>query len=815
MPALPPELRRTCTTALPAAAQAAGLRLRRHLRRLHRAPACHPLQRPRRRPARPPRARSSPVPVAGRRRHRRPAAPAVRAGAALARSCLAFANAAAGTQGPTRVGRTGREPLGGNLPEPEARCRRRCRGWGHGASAAAGGAVVVDAGEPRLATDGGEMAALMEDETKAEEGRRRRRRRRRYEAVECRPRRRQEPTALCGRRTPTWPTPATCSTRCAAARAAAVCFGRAAVLAAAPATFGRDGVQAAAVDDGVVALLRFVKAPLSLSPVQSHLIAFAEATFVTHRRHPRVVDLAAALLHRVKAAADTLPHMSYAEAALFHASARAMRGHCHSRICTPPLRRRRRRCSRCARRHSHLASPRLSPRSSRPSHCSSAPPRHVRAPVLCTQPSRRSAAPTSPSIDGQAEAAAAAEIAARTAAAAVAATEGARGRTGLHNVVGVRTDGVRAVDEGGRECLFSTADDSASVSRTAASVDVLPRAPPPAAAPAPSPAASPAASAAPAAAPAPRRRTAIVLRARACSLCDWIWRTRCAAAPRASAMDRPRRVGGGRPPSPMGGTPVATPESVAGHARRLARPPVARGGARCGFRRNRRAAPPAAARPAPLLRPWSASPLPPNLIPPPLRDRTPTQRGLGPADASPLLAATAGDPELVNGGGDGDGDGDGDGEWHDINSSRRLTAPPTSAAWQRAYSGVAHSPAPRRPPWRRRRPGRRPTWRWRRPPPPEESPDACRNARPQRRRGAGAGGADGVAGGGGGGGVPASDGGHTEAATVSTTTGRRRRGEGLDVLAPARSWSFGWPAGNAAAQRRCRRSPVIARRSPL
>ena len=92
------------------------------------------------------------------------------------------------------------------------------------------------------------------------------------------------------------------------------------------ATFGRDGVPLPSTD-GVVALLRFVKAPLSLSPVQSHLIAFAEATFVTHRRHPRVVDLAAALLHRVKAAADTLPRMSYAEAALFHASARAMREH--------------------------------------------------------------------------------------------------------------------------------------------------------------------------------------------------------------------------------------------------------------------------------------------------------------------------------------------------------------------------------------------------------------------------------------------------------------------------------------------------------
>ena len=73
-------------------------------------------------------------------------------------------------------------------------------------------------------------------------------------------------------------------------------------------------------------------------------------------------------------------------------------------------------------------------------------------------------------------------------------------------------------------------------------------------------------------------------------------------------------------------------------------------------------------------------------------------------------------------------------------------------------------------------------------------------------------------GGGGGGGVPASDGGHTEAATVSTTTGSAATwGEwASDVLAPARSWSFGWwpkPAtpplsGGVAA------SPVIGR-SPL
>ena len=80
----------------------------------------------------------------------------------------------------------------------------------------------------------------------------------------------------------------------------------------------------------------------------------------------------------------------------------------------------------------------------------------------------------------------------------------ARGRTGLHDVVGVRTDGVRAVDEGGRECLPRRTERRTALPSLAQQppVDVLPRAPPPAAAPAPSPAASPAASAAPVAAPA-------------------------------------------------------------------------------------------------------------------------------------------------------------------------------------------------------------------------------------------------------------------------------------------------------------------------
>ena len=550
VPALPP---------LPAAPQAAlGLRLRRHLRRLHRAPARHPLQRPRRRalPARRGRGRRL-VPVVGRRRHRRPASPAVRAGArprALVPRVRHRRRRHARTQRGSDV--LGGEPLGGEPPRARRLQLPAAVVDGMGSRSIGGGGRVPSSSTLASldsSTDGGEMAALMEDETKAEEA---------AEAAAAEAEAAKQwnvdhAAALQELNRAVWAAYAHLADAGDPQHSAALqhvlplpfALGARLYSLLLLATFGRDGVPLPSTD-GVVALLRFVKAPLSLSPVQSHLIAFAEATFVTHRRHPRVVDLAAALLHRVKAAADTLPRMSYAEAALFHASARAMREHFRQQLSNlhaafaeaPPA-------------LLQVRPPPLPSRTPHPPQTSHpappAPPAalqhlldtyvHLYSLHTTLEEERRAHLTVDRRL--QAEAAAAAEIAARTAAAAVAATEGAPAVEPAYTTSLVSAPTVSGPSMRAAESAYSSTDretDSASVSRTAASVDVPPtrrrrrrrrrrhrrrhqrrrrrrwrrrR---------------------------PRRRTAIVLRARACSRCDWIRRTRCNAALRASATARPR-----------------------------------------------------------------------------------------------------------------------------------------------------------------------------------------------------------------------------------------------------------------------------------
>ena len=331
---------------------------------------------------------------------------------ALARSCPAFATAAAGTQG-RNAGRTysAGSRSAGNLPELGGFVLPAAVVDGMGSRSIGGGGRVPSSSTLASldsSTDGGEMAALMEDETKAEEA---------AEAAAAEAEAAKQwnvdhAAALQELNRAVWAAYAHLADAGDPQHSAALqhvlplpfALGARLYSLLLLATFGRDGVPLPSTD-GVVALLRFVKAPLSLSPVQSHLIAFAEATFVTHRRHPRVVDLAAALLHRVKAAADTLPRMSYAEAALFHASARAMREHFRQQLSNlhaafaeappallqvrpPPL------PSRTP--HPHTLTPLLPPlpplfSTSSTRTCTCTP---------CTQPSRRSAAPISPSIDG-------------------------------------------------------------------------------------------------------------------------------------------------------------------------------------------------------------------------------------------------------------------------------------------------------------------------------------------------------------------------------------------------------------------------------
>ena len=332
---------------------------------------------------------------------------------ALARSCPAFATAAAGTQG-RNAGRTysAGSRSAGNLPELGGFVLPAAVVDGMGSRSIGGGGRVPSSSTLASldsSTDGGEMAALMEDETKAEEA---------AEAAAAEAEAAKQwnvdhAAALQELNRAVWAAYAHLADAGDPQHSAALqhvlplpfALGARLYSLLLLATFGRDGVPLPSTD-GVVALLRFVKAPLSLSPVQSHLIAFAEATFVTHRRHPRVVDLAAALLHRVKAAADTLPRMSYAEAALFHASARAMREHFRQQLSNlhaafaeaPPA-------------LLQVRPPPLPPRTPHPPR--SLTPLLPRLPPLfstswtrtctctpCTQPSRRSAAPTSPSIDG-------------------------------------------------------------------------------------------------------------------------------------------------------------------------------------------------------------------------------------------------------------------------------------------------------------------------------------------------------------------------------------------------------------------------------
>ena len=423
-----------------------------------------------------------------------------------------------------------------------------------------------------------------------------------------------------------------------------------------------------------------------------------------------------------------------------------------SRICTPPSPRRRRRCSRCeaatpisraALSTSHPG-PRAWPRSS-------APPRHVRAPCACTQPSRRSAAPISPSIDGYRlrpppppksppAPPPPPSPPPRSAPPSPAYT------TSLVSAPTVSGPSMRSAER----LLVDDRDDSLSRGRQPRSTSS--RAPPPAAAPAPSPAASPAASAAPVAAPAaaPAHRDRCE-RGRAPLATGYGGHGATQHRERRRRLDGGRALGGGRPAvvdgrDDAGGDARRVP---AGHTRRLARPPVARGGARVLSAFDPTDAP---RLPPPLVQRLSSgrgahSPLPPNLIPPPLRERTPTQRGLWPVDASPPLAATAADPSLPARRRTAQ---------HRTRPYRKgWTAPPTSAVWRRGYSGVAHSPAPRRPPWRRRlqrhssrrpmwwrrRLQRRPMWRRRRPPrPPRRRPTLSersasrRLARRRRRR---------------------------------------------------------------------------------
>ena len=330
----------------------------------------------------------------------------------------------------------------------------------------------------------------------------------------------------------------------------------------------------------------------------------------------------------------------------------------------------------------------------------------------------------------------------------------------------------------------------------------------------------------------PRRRTAIALRARACSRCDWIRRTRCLAALRASATARRRarrrrratrrRRWAGRPRWRRRACHRRAHPPPRPPARRPRRRPLRRSmqrTRRASRRHSSSASPPAVERTHRsrriLFRRHSASE--------PRRSG-----GCGPSTRRHRLLPP---PATLS-----------------LSARRRTaqhgetrpyrkgwTAPPTSAVWRRGSSGVAHSPAPRRPPWRRRlqrHSSRRPMW-WRR----RRSVARCggggaRNLpRGVARRSAGTLGlsaADLRAGAGGGderrgrrrrrrrAGERRRP--YTEAATVSTTTGSAATwGEwASDVLAPARSWSFGWwpkPAtpplsGGVAA------SPVIGR-SPL
>ena len=260
----------------------------------------------------PPAGGSSPVPVVGRRRvDQLPAGARVRA-LAPCRNTRRRRHA-----GRNAVGRTRRGAARRGTPSSEASCWRR---WStDGSDIGGGGRVPSSSTLASLdsSTDGGEMRR---DETRPRRRKRRRRRRRkrrrRSNGMSTTPRRcRAQPRGVGGihppggRRRPQLPLRCSTCCRCRLLWAPG-CWLLSSLPSAATACRCRRRRRGR---------LRFVAPPLS--PVQSHLIAFAEATFVAHRRRPRR-DLAAAS-STIEGGGRPLPRMSAARLGALP-SARAM-----------------------------------------------------------------------------------------------------------------------------------------------------------------------------------------------------------------------------------------------------------------------------------------------------------------------------------------------------------------------------------------------------------------------------------------------------------------------------------------------------------